>query len=300
MGPDDRTRARTAIDAVSDKHCAMSAMVGAAASWATTVSRRSQEKADDVAWHRATDDLTGEMSAGAWSYELRDYQPLVVWPQYGERLKELHDDLGTALLGPVIYKSVAGLAPANSARTVKHTIEAAWRDDRASGAFEGRLPEAAQIQHAMWQRHDEWVDEVACAADVLEQAGFAALWMRSTYSASVTDRLKRAVVMLHEVYAAAAWAENEPCVLMEWNRRDMPITGIANRVAFIIDGWMRVLVAGGLSEQELNVTLRALDDKYPQAVAVWRRMCASRVSSGLPAIRVPPAFHHRPPARRAS
>ena len=89
---------------------------------------------------------------------MRDYQPLVVWPQYAERLVELHNDLGTALLGPVIYRSVAGLPPANAPRTVKHTIESAWREDRASRLFEGHLPEAAGIHEEMRQRHREWVD----------------------------------------------------------------------------------------------------------------------------------------------
>lgn len=316
MGADDRTRARTALDAVSDRHRALSAMVGAAATWASAVAARSQQKADDVAWRRATADITGDASAGAWDSELQDYQPLVVWPQYAERLTELHDDLGTALLGPVIYKSVAGLAPANAPRTVKHTIESAWREDRASRIFEGHLPEAAGIHEEMRARHREWVDEVDCAVDVLELTGFVSLWMR-TYRNSVTDRLKRAVRVLHDVYAAAVRAQYEPCVLIEWNRRDIPLPNnslakhllptqadvrraIASRVAFIIDRWIAALIAGGLSEQERDVTVRALEDKYPEAVEVWRRMCASRVSSGLPAVPVPSAFYGRRTERSAS
>ena len=47
---------------------------------------------------------------------------------------------------------------------------------------------------------------------------------------------------------------------------------IASRVAFIIDRWIAALIAGGLSEQERDVTVRALEDKYPEAVEVWRRM----------------------------
>lgn len=316
MGVDDRTRARTAIDAVKDKHRALSAVVGAAAAWAGAVASRTQQEADDVAWRRATAEFDGGASAGAWDDVLRDYQPLVVWPQYSERLTELHDDLGTALLGPVIYKSVAGLAPANAPRTVKHTIEAAWREDRASRHFEGQLPEAAGIHGEMRQRHREWVDEVDCAVDVLEQTVFDSLWIR-TYRNSVTDRLKRAVRVLHDVYAAAAWAQFESSVLIEWNRRDVPLPhnslakhllptqadvrrAIASRVAFIIDRWVAVLIAGGLGEQERNVTVRALEDKYPEAVEAWRRMCASRVSSGLPAVPVPSALYGRRTARSAS
>jgi hypothetical protein len=317
MGADDSTRARAAIDAVIEKHRDMSAAVGAAATWAAAAAIRSQQKADDVAWSRATAYLTGDMSACAWSYELRDYEPIVVWSEYAERLTELHDDLGTALLGPVIYRSVAALAPANAPRTVKHIIELTWREHRASRVFEGRLPEAAQIHQELRQRHDEWVCEVDCAADVLEQTGFTSLWMRSTYSASTTDRLKRAVRVFHDVYAAAAWAQNEPHVLMEWTRRDIPLPNnslakhllptqadvrraIASRVAFIIDRWIAALIAGGLSDQERDVTVLALENKYPEAVAGWRRMCASRVSSGLPAVPVPSALYGGRPKRRAS
>lgn len=316
MATHDRTRARAALDAVGDRHRALSAMVGAAATWAAAVAARSQQEADDVAWRRATADITGDASAGAWDSELRDYQPLVVWPQYGQRLAELHDDLATALLGPVIYRSVAGLAPANAPRTVKHTIEAAWRQDRASRVFEGRLPEAARIHADTQARHREWVDEVDCAVDVLEQTGFTTLWMR-TYRNSTTDRLTRAVRMLHDVYTAAAWAQYEPCVLIEWNRRDIPLPenslakhllptqdhvrrGIANRAAYIINGWIATLIAGGLSEQERDVTIHALEDRYPDAVAVWRRGCALRVSSGLPAVPVPSALYGRPAERSAS
>jgi hypothetical protein len=316
MATDDRTRARAALDAVGDRHRALSAMVGAGATWACAVTARSQQEAEDVAWRRVTADITGDASAGAWDSELRDYQPLVVWPQYAERLTELHDDLGTALLGPVIYRSVAGLAPANAPRTVKHTIESAWREDRASRIFEGRLPEAARIHEKMRARHREWVDEVDCAVDVLEQTGFSSVWIR-TYTSSVTDRLERAVRVLHDVYTAAAWAQYEPCVLIEWNRRDIPLPdnslakhllptqadvrrAIASRVAFIVDGWIAALIAGGLSEQERDVTVRALEDKYPEAVAVWRRMCASRISSGLPAVPVPSALYGRRAERSAS
>lgn len=52
MGTADRTRARAALDAVSDKHRAFSAAVGAAAAWAAAVASRTRQEADDVAWRR--------------------------------------------------------------------------------------------------------------------------------------------------------------------------------------------------------------------------------------------------------
>ena len=222
-GGDDRPVRGRRSTLSCDKHRALSAMVGAAATWATAVALRTQRQADDVAWRRATAEMLNDGSAGAWVDELRDYQPVVVWPEYAQRLTELHDDLGTALLGPATYKSVAGLAPANAPRTVKHTIESAWREDRASQTFEGCLPEVVGIDDQMWLRRQEWVGEVRCAADVLELTGFTSLWMRSTYSSSVRDRLDRAVQVYRDVYAALARSQYEPLVLMEWNRRDIPM-----------------------------------------------------------------------------
>jgi hypothetical protein len=316
MGAEDRTRARAAIDAVSGKHRALSATVAAAASWAAAAAARTRQEADDVAWRRTTAELDDATSTGAWDNVLRDYQPLVVWPEYGQHLAELHDDLGAALLGPAAYKSVAGLAPANALRTVKHTMESAWRDDRACRVFDGRLPEAAKIHEEMRQCHDDWVAEVNCAVDVLEQTRFTSLWMRP-YKDSVTDRLRHAVPMFREVYTATAWADYEPCLLIEWNQREIPLPkdafarhwlptqadvrrNFANRAAFVVDRWIAALIAGGLSEQERDVTTRVLDDRYPEAMAAWRRMCASRVSSGLPAVPVPPALYGVRRERNAS
>jgi hypothetical protein len=316
MGPDDRTRARTAIDAVSDKHRALSAMVGVAGTWAAAVVSRTQREAEDVAWRRASAELDAGASAGAWDNVLRDYQPVAVWPEYSERLTELHDDLGTALLGPAAYMSVAGLAPANSLRTVKHTIESAWRDDRASRMFDGYLTEAPLIYQEMWQRYRDWVHEVDCTVDVLEDAGFTSLWMR-TYANSVTDRLERAVQVFRDVYSALARSQFEPLVLSEWNSRDIPMekaalearglrdqadvrAAITSRVAFIIDEWIGALLAGSLPEAARDATVRALEDQYPEAITVWRRRCAARESSGQPALRVPAAFYNRRSQRRAS
>jgi hypothetical protein len=317
MGADDRTRARAALDAVGDKHRAFSAAVGAAAAWATAVASRTRQEADDVAWRRAAAELDDVASAGAWDNVLRDYQPLVVWPEYGQRLTELHDDLGTALLGPAAYKSIAGLAPANSLRTVKHAIESAWREDRAAGIFDGYLTEAQLIYQGMWQSHHEWVDEVNCAADLLDRSGFTSLWMRSTYVTSVIDRADRAAQVFRDVYAALARAEFEPLVLVEWNSRDIPMAkaalearGMRNQddvrraftsnAAFIIDQWIGALLAGSLPEVDRDVTIRALEEQFPEAMTIWRRMCASRVANGEPALRVPAGFYNRRTGRRAS
>lgn len=307
MVADDRARARAAIDAVIDKHRALSAMVGAAGTWAAAVASRTQREADDVAWRRSTADLTGDASAGAWDSELRDYQPVVVWPQYAERLAELHDDLGTALLGPVIYKSVVGLAPANAPRTVKHTIESAWRQDRASQTFEGCLPEVVGIYDQMWFRRQDWTGKVHCAADVLEQTGFDSLWLCSTYSSSVRDRLDRAVQAYRDVYATLARSQFEPLLLTEWKRRDVPMdsatmqvhglrwqdgvrAAIGGRAALVIDDWIGSLMAGGASESEQEMTVRELADKFPEAMTVWRGICAVRVANGYPALQKPKAF----------
>lgn len=308
MGADDRARARKALDALGDRHRALSAAVGAAATWADAVASRTQQDADDVAWRRATADMTGDDSAGVWGRELRYYQPLVVWPQYAERLTELHDDLGTALLGPVIYKSVAGLAPANAPRTAKHTIELAWRDDRAARILDGCLTEVPPIDQDIWLRHNEWASEVRRAADVLEQTGFTSLWMRRTYANSVTDRLKRAVRVFRDVYAALARSQFEPLVLMEWKRRDIAmetaateaarlrdhdevLVAITHRAAVIIDDWIGSLLAGGISESERDRTVRVLEDQFPDAVAAWRGICAARVSNRHPALQIPRAFY---------
>jgi hypothetical protein len=317
MGTEDRTRARAAIDAVSDKHRALSAMVGAAATWAAAVSSRTQRAADDIAWRRTTADITGDASAGAWGSELRDYQPLVVWPEYAERLTELHDDLGTALLGPAAYKSVAGLAPANSLHTVKHSIESAWREDRASQTFEGYLPEVVGIYDQMCLRHHDWVGKVRCAADVLDQTGFTSLWMRSAYVSSVRDRLDRAMQVYRDVYAALARSEYEPLVVMESNRRDVHMENAAlgssglrdqddvrvaviSRTASIIDEWVGALMVGGVGDSERERTVRALDDRYPDAMTAWRGICAARVSNRHPALYLPPSFYQRWSARKAS
>lgn len=299
MGADDRALAREALDAVSVRHRALSAAVGAAASWAATVAARTQRQADDVAWRRTTADITGDDSAGAWGSELRGYQPVVVWPQYAERLSELHDDLGTALLGPVIYRSVAGLAPANAPRTVKHMIESAWREDRAARVFEGCLTEAPPIDQDIWLRRQEWASEVRCAADVLEQTGFDSLWMRSTYSASVWDRQRRAVRAFLDVYATLARSQFEPLLLTEWKRWDAHgvreqgdvRSAITHRAALIIDDWIGSLLAGGVSESEQEMTERALEDQYPDAMTAWRGICAARVANGHPALQKPKAFY---------
>ena len=308
MGADDRTRARAAIDAVSDKHRALSATVAAAATWAAAVTSRTRQEADDVAFRRATADITGDPAAGAWGDELRDYQPLVVWPEYADRLIELHNDLGTALLGPAAYKGAAGLAPANALRTVKHTIEAAWRADRASRTFDGHLTEAPPIDQDIWLRRQEWVSEVGCAADVLEQTGFTSLWMRSTYSASVWDRLGRAERVFRDTYVALARSQFEPLVLREWKRRDVQLekavlesrgvgdqdgarAAITHPVALIIDDWIGALMVGGLSESECDMTVRILEDQFPDAVSVWRGICAARVANGHRALQVPRAFY---------
>ena len=317
MVGDDRTLARAAIDAVIDRHRALSATVAAAATWAAAVTSRTQREADDIAWRRATAEFDGGASAGAWDNVLRDYQPLVVWPEYAERLTELHDDLGTALLGPAAYKSVAGLAPANSLRSVKHTIESAWREDRASRTFDGYLTEAPPIYEQMWQLYRSWVDEVDCAADVLDQTGFDSLWMRSTYAKSVSDRMDRAVQVFRDVYATLARAKYEPLVLSEWNSRDIPMEKTAleargmqdqddvrraftGNAAFVIDQWIGALLAGSLPEADRDVTVRALEDQFPEAIAVWRTRCAARLASGQPALRVPAGFYNRRPERRAS
>ena len=237
--------------------------------------------------------------------------------EYAQRLTELHDDLGTALLGPAAYKSVAGLAPANSLRTVKHTIESAWREDRASQTFEGCLPEVVGIYDEMWLRRHDWVGKVHCAADVLEQTGFTSLWMRRTYSSSVRDRLDRAVQVYRDVYAALARSQYEPLVLMEWNRRDVPMekaalegrglrdqddvrAAITSRVASIIDEWICALMVGGVSDSERERTVRSLDDQYPEAITAWRGICAARVANRHPALHVPMSFRHWWSARSAS
>jgi hypothetical protein len=317
MGTGDRTRARAALDAVGEKHRAFSAAVGAAAAWAAAVASRTRLEADDVAWRRAAAEVDDDISAGVWDDVLRDYQPLVVWPQYAERLTELHDDLGTALLGPAAYKSVAGLAPANALRTVKHTIDFAWREDRASRTFDGYLTEAPLIYQEMWQSHHEWVDEVNCAADVLDRSGFTSLWMRSTYVPSVIDRADRAAQVFRDVYAALARSQYEPLVLIEWNSRDIPMEkaalearGMSNQddvrraftsnAAFIIDQWIGALLAASLPEADRDVTVRALEEQFPDAMTIWRSCCASRLSKGEPALRVPAAFYNRRPRRRAS
>jgi hypothetical protein len=317
MGVEDRTRARAAIDAVSDKHRALSAMVGAATIWAAAVALRTGLDARDVAWLRATAELGDDVSAGAWmDSELRDYSPLVVGIEYAAGLAELHDDLCTAGLGPAAYKSIAGLAPAKPLRTVKHLMDLAWRADREAHVFEGRLAEAAYVDQEMRQRHDEWVAEVDCAVDVLEDTGFQSLWMRP-YRDSVTDRLRHAVPMFHEVYAALARAQFEPLVLTEWKRRNLQLekavleswgpgdqedvrVAITHRVAAIIDDWIGSLLAGGLSEQERDVTARALDDQYPDAMMAWRGICAARVANRHPALQIPKAFYTEQWERSAS
>lgn len=314
MATHDRTRARAAIDTVIEKHRAVSAMVGAMASWAAAVAARTQREADDVAWWRATADLTGDASAGEWCSELRDYQPLVVWPEYAERLLELHDDLGTALLGPAIYKSVSGLAPANSARTVKHTIESGWREDRASHTFEGCLPEVVGFYDQLCLRRHDWQGKVNWAADLLEQTGFTSLWMRSTYSSSVRDRLDRAVQVYRDVYAALARARYEPSFLVEVNRRDAPVETAAlegrgrdevraastNCMAAILDEWICALMTGGVSDSELERTERALEHQYPEAMTAWRAICAARVANRHPALDKPQSFYDWWSARSTS
>jgi hypothetical protein len=212
--------------------------------------------------------------------------------------------------------SVAGLAPANSLRTVKHAIESAWREDRASRSFEGYLPEAAVIDEQMCLRHHEWTGKVRCAADVLDHTGFASLWMR-TYANSVIDRLDRAVRVLRDAYAAAARAQFEPLVLMEWNSRNIAMekaalearglrdqddvrAAITHRVALVIDDWICALMVGGLPEADRDVTVRALEGEFPDAVTAWRGICAARVANRHPALRVPPMFYDWWSTHRAS
>lgn len=318
MAADARTRSREALDSVCEKHRELSAAVGTAAAWAAAVASRTQQEADDVAWRRATAEFADHASAGAWDNVLREYQPVVVWAESAERLSELHDDLGTALLGPAAYKSVSGLAPANALRTVKLTIESAWRADRASRAFNGYLTEAPPVYQQMWQHYHDWAAEVDCAADVLDDTGLTSLWLRSAYAHSVTDRCDRTVLVFRDVYATLARAQFEPLVLAEWNSRDIPMStaalearglrdqddvrsAITSRVAFIIDEWIGALLAGSLPEADRDVTVRALEVQYPEAMTIWRRRCAARVSNGEPALRVPAAFYsRRQPEHRAS
>ena len=266
--------------ALGDRHRAMAGVVGAAAAWAEAAATRTRRRADDVAWSRAAADLTGSQLAW-WGFE----RPVpVVSVKYAHRLDELHADMGTAVMVPVVVMVGAGFSAA-TVQEVKATVKRAWSEDRSTRSYEGDVGEATHLHRDLHARRGEWAAEVADAPHFLAGAGVFSTWL-ARYFAATDDLVNQAAQVIRDAYSAAARATYEPMLVYERpGEAAARLRGIPTderslqraaelHAATYIGGWMRTLSAGGVRAEEREATLRGLEPRYGAAVARYRRMMA--------------------------